>query len=169
MNRLGRKVKWNVRVCSRYAHGRGVSAYLARYVRGGPLRNTQIVRADPGQVTFRYTPHADDGERAAASATMVLEPVRFLRRVLTHAPERARHSVRYYGLYAHACSARLNEARALHQQPAVQAPPPISWQSYLVRFGPGAAAALRCPHCHAPLVRSASIPARRRSASFHPP
>src|SRR5512134_3524197 len=40
LNRLGRKVKWNVRVCSRYLHGRGVSLYLARYVKGGPYRNT---------------------------------------------------------------------------------------------------------------------------------
>ena len=47
LNRLGRKVKWNVRVCERYAHGRGVSLYLARYVKGGPYRNTQIVRASP--------------------------------------------------------------------------------------------------------------------------
>jgi hypothetical protein len=169
LNRLGRKLKWNVRVCSRYAHGRGVSAYLARYVRGGPLRNTQIVRANPQQVEFRYTAHDEQGKRARACATMVLAPVSFLRRVLTHAPERARHSIRYYGLYAHACTRRLDAARSLHQQAGVQAPTPITWQSYLERFGQSAAGSLRCPHCQAPLVRVASVPARRRTLRAHPP
>ncbi|HSL68612.1 MAG TPA: transposase, partial [Longimicrobiales bacterium] len=52
LNRLGRKVKWNVRVCERYAHGRGVSVYLARYVKGAPYNNTQIVHASPCEVLF---------------------------------------------------------------------------------------------------------------------
>ena len=61
LNRLGRKLKWNVRVCSRYAHGRGVSLYLARYVKGGPYRNTQIVRASHAEVCFAYTPQQRGG------------------------------------------------------------------------------------------------------------
>ena len=62
LNRLGRKVKWNVRVCARYEHGRGVSVYLARYVKGGPFSNTQIVHASASQVVFRYTPHSEPGQ-----------------------------------------------------------------------------------------------------------
>ena len=161
-NRLGRKVKWNVRVCARYAHGRGVSVYLARYVKGGPFNNTQIVRAGQTQVCFRYTPHTEEGQ-TKRSATLALPPEHFLARVLQHAPEPGRHTVRYYGLYAHACAEQLNCARALHQQLPVEAPRPIEWQAYLVRF-PRALAATRCPYCHAPLVRGALI-----TASCAPP
>ena len=159
LNRLGRKVKWNVRVCSRYAHARGVNLYLARYVKGGPFNNTQIVRADSDQVVFRYTPNGEAGA-PKRSATLALSPTDFLARVLTHAPEPGRHTVRYYGLYAHACGEQLNAAGALHAQAPVEAPAPIEWQAYLARF-PRALSATRCPQCQAPLVRGALIlPAR---------
>jgi hypothetical protein len=128
LNRLGRKVKWNVRVCTRYAHGRGVSLYLARYVKGGPFANTQIVRANPTEVLFRYTPQAEAGS-PKRSAILALAPASFLARVLQHAPEPGRHTVRYYGLYAHACGEQLNAARALHSQAPVEAPVPIEWQA----------------------------------------
>lgn len=150
LNRLGRKVKWNVRVCTRYAHGRGVSLYLARYVKGGPYRNTQIVRASPREVLFRYTPHSEPGQPKRC-AVLALSPANFLDRVLQHAPEPGRHTVRYYGLYAHPCAAQLNAARALHQQAPVQPPEPIDWQGYLARF-PRALNATGCPHCGAALV-----------------
>jgi hypothetical protein len=158
-NRLGRKVKWNVRVCARYAHGRGVSAYLARYVKGGPFHNTQIVRASSAQVLFRYTPHGES-DAPKRSTCLALSPAHFLVRVLTHAPEPRRHTVRYYGLYAHACGEQLNAARALHRQLPVQPSQPIVWQAYLARF-PRAIAGAHCPHCHAPLVRGALLAASR--------
>jgi len=159
LNRLGRKVKWNVRVCTRYAHGRGVSLYLARYVKGGPYRNTQIMHASASAVRFRFTPNAEAGE-PKRSAVLSLAPHQFLARVLQHAPERGRHTVRYYGLYAHACAEPLNAARALHAQAPVEPPAPIEWQRYLARF-PSALAATGCPHCHAPLVRAARLIATR--------
>ena len=155
LNRLGRKVKWNVRVCERYAHGHGVSLYLARYVKGGPFNNTQIVRASDSEVLFRYTPHSEPG-RLRRSAVLSFSPARFLARVLTHAPETGRHTVRYYGLYAHACAEQLNAARALHAQAPVEPPAPIEWHAYLARF-PRALSATRCPQCHAALMRGPLI------------
>jgi hypothetical protein len=159
LNRLGCKVKWNVRVCARYAHGRGVSVYLARYVKGGPFNNTQIARVSPTQVTFCYTPHCET-DQPKRRAALALSPERFLARVLAHAPEPNRHSVRYYGLYAHACAEQLNAARALHQQLPVQPIQPISWQRYLARL-PRALDSAHCPQCHAPLVRGVLIAASR--------
>jgi hypothetical protein len=159
LNRMGRKVKWNVRVCSRYAHGRGVSIYLARYVKGGPFNNTQIVRVSQARVLFAYTPHCEDGQ-PKHRATLAMTPERFLARVLQHAPEPGRHTVRYYGLYAPACAEQLNTARALHQQLPVAPPAPISWQSYLARF-PRTLTATRCPRCNAALVRASLIVASR--------
>ena len=155
LNRLGRKVKWNVRVCERYAHGHGVSLYLARYVKGAPYRNTQIVRASSSQVTFRYTPHGEP-HRPKRNATLTLPPANFLARVLQHTPEPHRHTLRYYGLYAHGCAEQLNAARALHAQAAVEPPQPIAWQGYLARF-PRTLPGSVCPRCHAPLVRGALI------------
>ena len=159
INWLGRKVKWNVRVCSRYAHGRGVSLYLARYVKGAPFNNTQIVHARVAKVLFRYTPHVDAGQ-PKRSALLALAPITFLERILQHAPEPRRHTLRYYGLYAHACAEPLNAARALHAQAPVEPPEPIDWQTYLARF-PRALAATRCPHCGAALVRGPLLAASR--------
>src|SRR5262245_61334247 len=41
LNRLGHltKTRWNVRIMERYRHGAGVVTYLARYLRGGPIKN----------------------------------------------------------------------------------------------------------------------------------
>jgi len=41
LNKLGRK-KWNVHLRERYPHGEGVVKYLARYVRGGPLKKGTV-------------------------------------------------------------------------------------------------------------------------------
>src|SRR5262249_37885075 len=48
LNRLGhpRKTKWNVRIMERYRHGAGVVTSLARYLRGGPIKNARLVAYD---------------------------------------------------------------------------------------------------------------------------
>jgi hypothetical protein len=150
LNRLGR-VKWNVRVQQRYAHGEGVSVYLARYVKGGAINNAQIIQAADERVDFRYRPHG-----ARAPVTMRLAPQRFLARVLVHAPEPRRHSVRYVGLYAARHSAALNQARALNDQPPAEAPAPISCEDFLARFA-NAHERMNCPQCGARLIRSARL------------
>jgi hypothetical protein len=40
LNRLGHptKTRWNVRIMERYRHGAGVVTSLARYLRGGPIK-----------------------------------------------------------------------------------------------------------------------------------
>ena len=35
--------QWNIRLAERYPHGRGVMKYLARYVRGGPIKDHRFV------------------------------------------------------------------------------------------------------------------------------
>ena len=58
LNRLGhpRQTKWNVRIMERYRHGAGVVTYLARYLRGGPIKNARLVAWDGERVTFSYRP-----------------------------------------------------------------------------------------------------------------
>jgi hypothetical protein len=160
LHRAGRK-KWNVRLCARYAHGRGVSLYLARYVKGGALANRQIVRANEREVVFAYSAHGEDGA-SSRRLTMRLSPPAFLARVLMHAPERGRHTVRYYGLYAHGCARALAQARAAHGQGPVDPAEPIDWQGYLQRLAP-APDPTRCPKCGRGLVRGAPIAALGRA------
>ena len=119
LNKLGRK-KWNVHLRERYRHGDGVIQYLARYVRGGPLRNGQLVAVNEAQVTYRYCAHNSDGAKRAAM--MTLAPDAFIRRYLQHVPEPGRHILRGYGLYAHTKTPELDRARNLFHQPPF-APP----------------------------------------------
>ena len=58
LHRLGR-TQWHVQLMTRYAHGQGVATYLARYLRGGPLKPGRIVAWDDQTVTFRYADNQD--------------------------------------------------------------------------------------------------------------
>jgi hypothetical protein len=151
LNKLGRK-KWNVHIRERYDHGEGVVRYLARYVRGGPLHNHQIVVADHERVTYRYSPHDAAGPRH-----MTLAPAAFIQRYLQHVPEPGRHVLRAYGLYAHTKSRELDIARGLFHQSPVAPPAPLDWQTYCQRHAP-AAHLHACRICGAILVRTRAIP-----------
>jgi hypothetical protein len=114
LNRLGRKT-WNVRIEERYAHGRGVVSYLARYLKGGPLGNHRLLAGEEDGVTFRYTDHRD-----GVGKEMRLSPEVFLARLLQHVPEPGMHGVRYFGLYAQAKREELAFDRERLGQPAPQ-------------------------------------------------
>ena len=132
LNKLGR-VKWNVRLCTRYAHGAGVTAYLARYVRGGALKNSQIVKLDPAGITLRYRPHRDVDDPECGPTLLRLTPEAFFGRYLAHVPPPGLHSLRAYGLYAHTRRVSLDQARERLGQPPVEAPIPLTPQAFLAR------------------------------------
>jgi len=168
LNRLGR-VKWNVHLCRRYAHGAGVITYLARYVRGGPLKNSQLLATDPDTVGFRYHAHADTAEGTDRNArTLTLRPAQFLARYLQHTPLPHKPIVRHYGLYAPRKAKALERARGGHQQPPLVEAAPLSAQAYYLRRAGGATAATHCAICgaalivRAPLPRSQAPPCRAR-------
>jgi hypothetical protein len=103
---VGRK-KWNVHICERYAHGRGVLIYLGRYLRGGPIRDRQLVAlTKDGRVVFEYTDYRDGRSK---QLSLALE--RFVQLLTWHVPEPRRHVVRYYGLYARDQAESLEAAR----------------------------------------------------------
>jgi hypothetical protein len=54
LNCLGHRTKtpWNVRIMERDRHGAGVVTSLARYLRGGPIKNARRVAWDGARVTF---------------------------------------------------------------------------------------------------------------------
>src|SRR5262249_56048991 len=101
-NRLGHptQTKWNVRIMERYRHGAGVVTYLARYLRGGPIKNARLVAWDGDRVTFTYRARQ---EEAAAGPTspqrMTLPLADFLQRWLLHVPVPQTRRVRRFGLY----------------------------------------------------------------------
>ncbi|MEA3275580.1 MAG: transposase [Pseudomonadota bacterium] len=109
------KSDWNVRIQGAYRQGQGVAAYLARYARGGPMKDYRLVEVAPEQVAFRYHSHQDGREHI-----MRLDTERFIARVLWHVPPKGQHTVRYYGLYVPNAQAKRNLARdALGEMPEV--------------------------------------------------
>lgn len=100
------KRDWNVRIQGAYGHGQGVATYLARYARGGPIKDYRLGPVTPAGVAFRYRSHQDSGEHI-----LNLDTERFIARVLWHVPPKGRHMVRYYGLYVPNASDKRNRAR----------------------------------------------------------
>ena len=150
LNRLGRK-KWNVHIRARYAHGAGVAAYLARYLRGGPLKNTQLLSPEGGAVRFRYSPHRDEEDGGAAPIVMTLSPEAFFARYLPHIPVPRLQTARGYGLYGVRARPALDRARTALGQPPIQEPKPLSPQDFLARFR-HTPESTRCPRCGAALL-----------------
>lgn len=64
LHRLGHptKTKWNVRIMERYRYGAGVVTYLARYLRGGPIKNARLADWDGARVTFLHRARREEAE-----------------------------------------------------------------------------------------------------------
>ena len=134
-----------------------MAAYLARYLKGGPLKNTQLVAADASRVCFRYTPHRDEEDGGSESVLMSLSPAAFLDRYLAHVPTPRLQTVRGYGLYGPRQTAALDRARAALGQSPVAEPEPLSPEQFLARFEHTPQAA-RCPQCSALLRFVSALP-----------
>ena len=167
LNRLGR-VKWNVRVGERYGHGVGVATYLARYVRGGPLRNRQIQKVTAERVEFGYRSHRNTDGTSRQCRERV-SPQELMRRWLSHVPEPGRQTVRWYGLYANRGAAKRARVReVLGEAPESQVEDVLDWRAYLERIGVPVTA-LSCPTCGArinqgePMARSRGPPKAERA------
>jgi len=110
-HKVGRK-KWQVYIKEQLNTTGPLLTYLVNYLRGGPLKNPQITAVNRRQVTFKYYPHRtnpDGKKKQAAYRTQTLDV--FFQRYLQHLPPTGQMTVRYYGLYANANRARLNQAR----------------------------------------------------------
>lgn len=140
-----RRRHWNVHLAGRYAHGQGVATYLARYVRGGPLKASQLLAHEHGQVTFRYRDHRD-----GRGQVMRLSTEAFIGRLAEHVPERGMRLVRHAGLFASGNRERLAACRqALGMLPAA-AVAPLTGPEYLQRLGVPVMAC--CPVCGQVLI-----------------
>ena len=106
LNKLGR-VKWHANIEPAYEHADGVYKYVGRYFRRGPISEKRIVGYDGDNVTIAYTNPEKHGQR-----TFRLKAEAFIRRLLSHVPEKGTHIVRAYGLFHPNCRGKLDEARA---------------------------------------------------------
>ena len=96
LNRLGHptKMQWNVRIMERYRHGVGVVTSLARYLRGGPIKNARLVAWDGNRVTFTCV------TTPSRIPTLTSKRVDIIISTLTYTKARAEvidYSVPYYG------------------------------------------------------------------------
>ena len=141
----------------RYRHGAGVVTYLARYLRGGPLKHGRLVAYDGACVTFTYRARQEEADAGPASPHQMRLPVAdFLQRWLLHVPVPQTRVVRSYGLYHHAHTEALAHCRAALGQPPVEPPPALDWQTVCAQRGE--AHPERCPTCGQRLVCTGVIP-----------
>ena len=159
LNRLGHptKTRWNVRIMERYRHGAGVVTYLARYMRGGPIKNARLVAYNGEHVTFLHRARQEEAEGGRASSQrMTLRVADFLQRWLLHVPVPQTRVVRSYGLYRPSQVDALAVCRTALGQPLVEAPVPVDWQTACAPRGD--AHPERCPACGQVLVCTGIIP-----------
>ena len=150
LNRLGRTA-WNVKLMERYEHARGVTNYLARYLRGGPIGQKRLLSAADGKITFRYRLAADHGQKAG-HGMLSLQADQFLSRVLRHVPPPGMRTVRGYGLYSGNRYSRLGQAHVELGSPAPPSPmPPLSLESFYQTVGIEYDSC--CPECGKPMER----------------
>lgn len=146
--RASSRKHWNVRIEKRYEHGVGVATYLARYMRGGPIKSSRVLASDGKTVSFRYGDHRrTDARGRAPDAVMTLDVAEFSRRWFRHVPEKGQRVVRAFGLYHHAyrdrleaCRAQCGEGRARRRRKRRPAPEQ------------------RCPRCGSLLVDGPMVP-----------
>jgi hypothetical protein len=145
---------WNVQLSESYAHGRGVTLYLARYAKGGPLPASRPLEQDGQAVSFGYTDHRDRRAKAVRLSTD-----EFIGRVLWHAPPSRQHMIRHAGLYA--SSAKAHHRRCSRQlQPQTMPSTPSTLGA--VPF----AAAPTCPRCQQAMAPVQSLPPAHRFGEF---
>jgi hypothetical protein len=159
LNRLGHptKTRWHVHIMERYAHGVGVVTYLARYLRGGPLKNARLVAYDGAHVTFTSRARQEEADAGPASPQRMTLPVAdFLQRWLLHVPGPQTRVVRCYGLYHPTHAEALTSCRTAFGQPPVEPPPALDWQTVCAPRGD--AHPERCPTCGQRLMCTGVIP-----------
>lgn len=154
LNQLWQK-KWNVKVCEKYTHGKGVITYLARYLKGGPIANSRIVKIGRDFVTFHV------GRKQQRLLTLPIQE--FISRFIQHIPQPSTTYICSYGLYTSSNQNELAISRAaLSSNITNQHTIPTNWQDILANhFSQQTGCEHRpwqCPLCGQRLVVQSLIP-----------
>jgi len=129
---------------------------LARYLRGGPIKNARLVACDGERVTFTWRARQEADGATPAAPRLTLSIADFLQRWLLHVPMPQTRGVRSYGLYHPSHTAALAVCRAELGQPPMEAPAALDWQTVCAQRGE--AHPERCPTCGQRLVCTGVIP-----------
>jgi hypothetical protein len=148
--------QWNIRIAERYRHGRGVVKYLARYVRGGPIKEQRLVAFDGRRVTVRYGNHRErDAQGNPQQQELTLAVEEFLSRWSAHVPVPGVHTVRAWGLYASPQRQRLEQCREqLPEEDTARERPPRTAEETPDHARPWEV----CPVCHQRMVVTHVVP-----------
>jgi hypothetical protein len=141
LNKLGRP-RWHADIEPAYEHANGVFKYVGRYIRRGPISEKRIVGYDGDTVTIAYA-HPEKHEQP----TFKLDAQTFIRRLLSHVPEKGTHLVRSYGLFHANHIKKLNTARKCLGQRAYKTTADLPSTIELLRQMFPDLAETRCPHC----------------------
>ncbi len=128
-NKLGRQ-DWVVYCAKPYEHGHGVAKYLARYIRGGAIKNSQIICQSKDQIRIRYKSH-----QTKQTEYLQLSHEQFMQRLLSHVAFPKKPHYQMVGLYHGKCREKLNQAREVLGQLAVNEIKVLDWQSFVKRQG----------------------------------
>ncbi|WP_375320581.1 IS91 family transposase [Aliivibrio logei] len=116
---------WVVHCTKPYSHGAGVVKYLARYVRGGAIKNSQILHVSNKEVRVRYKSH-----QTKKTEMLRLKPNQFIERILSHIAIPKKQQYHFVGLYHNRCRERLNTARQYLGQERIKDMSPLLWREY---------------------------------------
>ena len=111
-----------------------VLAYLGRYTHRVGIANSRLLKVSDSATTFR----------TKGDATETVTPVVFLSRFVTHVLPVGLHKIRHVGLYASACTKRLELARAHLGTAALPVPRPVPAWREMLRALTGRDASARC-------------------------
>lgn len=128
-NKLGRQC-WVVHCVKPYQQGNSVANYLARYIRGGSIKNSQIVQITDNTVRFRYKSH-----QTQQTEYLTLSHEAFMQRLLSHLALPKKPQYQMIGLYHPHCREKLNQARTALGQGAVKIIKKMDWLEYVASKG----------------------------------
>ncbi|NRA82296.1 MAG: IS91 family transposase [Gammaproteobacteria bacterium] len=124
-NKLGR-TDWVLHCCDPYKYGTSVAKYLGRYIKGGAVRNSQLLNMNNDTVLFRYQSH-----QTKHTEYLKLDVEHFIGRIINHISVPRLMSLRRFGLYHSAGRKVLNHARVHFKQSAVTPAQELNWNEYL--------------------------------------
>jgi hypothetical protein len=146
-NKLGRKC-WVVHCAKPYEHGTGVAKYLARYIRGGSLKNSQLLSLSKTFIKLRYKSH-----QSQQTEYLKLRPDEFMQRLLSHIAIPKKPHYQFVGLYHGHCRVKLNQAREALGQNKVEEQDVCDWKSFIGKQDKK----LCCKQCGKPLIELKAI------------
>ena len=126
-----------------YKYGTSVAKYLGRYIKGGAVRNSQLLNMNNDNVLFRYQSH-----QTKRAEYLKLRVNHFINRLIDHISIPRLMTLRRYGLYHPSGQKKLNHARTHFNQSPVSKVTELSWNDYLA----GKAQTPCCQFCQGKLI-----------------